>query len=360
MPTLTKMPANDSPRLKLAVIGAGMASAPHWRSLTDLRDEIELSWVAALTPRRLQGLQLPDGARTTTRLDDIFEDRSTRAVLLLTPPHTHLELAQRAARAGQHVLLEKPVEIGLARALALVESFDSAGLTLAVVLQHRLREGALRLAELVRSGALGALVSAAAFVRWWRPQSYYDEAGRGTRARDGGGVLITQAIHTLDLFISLTGLPERVIGLAHTSSVHRMECEDTAAALLQFAGGASAVVQATTAAYPGFAERIELNGTKGSATYESGELKAQLTSGEIIQAGARQATGGGADPMAFDHAPHRAVLQDFLHAVHSGSTPMLSGRSALAVQRVIEAIIDSAQRGVAVTIVAAHPDKGAP
>ena len=132
-------------------------------------------------------MPLPDGTRTTTRLDDIFEDRSTQAVLLLTPPHTHLELAQRAARVGQHVLLEKPLEIDLARGLALVESFDSAGLTLAVVLQHRLREGALRLAELVRSGALGPLVSAAAFVRWWRPQSYYDEPGRGTRARDGGG-----------------------------------------------------------------------------------------------------------------------------------------------------------------------------
>jgi UDP-N-acetyl-2-amino-2-deoxyglucuronate dehydrogenase len=348
------MSATATPRLRLAVIGAGMASAPHWRSLADLRDEVELRWVGALTPRRLQGLQLPDGARTTTRLDDIFEDRSTTAVLLLTPPHTHLELAQRAARSGKHVLMEKPLEIDLARALALVETFDKAGLTLAVVLQHRLREGALRLAELVRSGALGPLVSAAAFARWWRPQSYYDEPGRGTRARDGGGVLITQAIHTLDLFLSLTGLPERVYGLAHTSSVHRMECEDTAAALLQFAGGASAVVQATTAAYPGYAERIELNGTLGTATYESGELRAQLASGEVIQAGARQATGGGADPMAFDHAPHRAVLQDFVHAVRNGSTPMTSGRSAVAVQRVIEAIIDSARRGVAVTIDAAR------
>ena len=173
---------------------------------------------------------------------------------------------------------------------------------------------------------------------------------RGTLDRDGGGVLITQAIHTLDLFLSLTGLPERVIGLAHTSPVHRMECEDTAAALLQFAGGATAVVQATTAAYPGYAERIELNGTLGTATYESGELKAQLISGEVIQTGARQATGGGADPMAFDHAPHRAVLQDFVNAVCRGSVPATSGRSALAVQRVIEALLESAQRGIAVTI----------
>jgi UDP-N-acetyl-2-amino-2-deoxyglucuronate dehydrogenase len=344
------MHSTHTPRLRLAVIGAGMASAPHWRSLADLRDEIELRWVGALTQRRLQGLQLPHGARSTSRLDDIFEDRSTQAVLLLTPPHTHLELARRAARSGKHVLMEKPLEIDLARALTLVETFDKAGLTLAVVLQHRLREGALRLTALAHSGALGPLVSAAAFVRWWRPQSYYDAPGRGTLARDGGGVLITQAIHTLDLFLTLTGLPERVFGLAHTSSVHRMECEDTAAALLQFPGGASAVVQATTAAYPGYAERIELNGALGTATYESGELKAQLISGETIQAGARQATGGGADPMAFDHAPHRAVLQDFVRTIHSGSASATSGRSALLAQRVIEAIMASARSGGAVSI----------
>ena len=214
-------------------------------------------------------------------------------MLLLTPPHTHLELAQCAAHAGQHVPLEKPLAIALKRASTLVETFEAARLGFAAVLQHRLREGALRLAERVRSGALRPLVSAAALVRGWRPQGYYDEPGRGPRNRGGGGVLITQAIHTLDLFLSLTGLPERVI-VAHTSRVHRMACEDTAAALRQFARGPRAVVQATTAAYPGFAERIELNGTTGTATYEAGELRSPLASGKVIQAVARQATGGGA------------------------------------------------------------------
>ena len=121
-----------------------------------------------------------------------------------------------------------------------------------------------------------------------------------------------------------------------------MECEDTAAALLQFAGGASAVVQATTAAYPGFAERIELNGALGTATYESGELKAQLASGEVIQAGARQATGGGADPMAFDHSAHQSLLHDFVRSIREAREPAVSGRSALAVQRLIDTLMLSA------------------
>lgn len=128
------------------------------------------------------------------------------------------------------------------------------------------------LRRLLLEGALGALVSAAAQVRWWRPQSYYDEPGRGTLARDGGGVLMTQAIHTLDLLLSLTGLPERVSGAAYTSAAHRMECEDTAAALLHLTGGAVATLPATTAAWPGHAECVEINGTLGTATLQAEAL----------------------------------------------------------------------------------------
>jgi UDP-N-acetyl-2-amino-2-deoxyglucuronate dehydrogenase len=345
-------------RLRLAVIGVGLGSAPHFRSLADLHDEVEVAWVGARSLQRLQALKLPAGARSTTRLDDIFEDPRVQAVLLLTPPNTHLELARRAAAAGQHVLVEKPLEIDLQRAEALVQACERAHVHLAVMLQQRLREAAVRLSALLQSGALGTLISAAAFVRWWRPQSYYDEPGRGTLARDGGGVLMTQAIHTLDLLLSLTGLPERVTGLAGTSALHRMECEDCAAALLQFGGGVTAVVQATTAAYPGYAERIELNCTQGTATLESGELQVQFSHGESLQVGAHAASGGGADPMAFDHAPHRAVLQDFVRAVQAGHAPAITGRSALAVQRVIEAIMDSSRSGASVAL--GNPTPSAP
>jgi UDP-N-acetyl-2-amino-2-deoxyglucuronate dehydrogenase len=341
---------HSKPRPRIALVGLGMASGPHASSLVDLQHRVEVAAAFSPTAARRAAFAARFPFPVTGDLDAIVDDRTITAAIVLAPPAAHRPLVERLAAAGKHVLLEKPLAATLADAEAVVAACRRAGVLLAVVFQHRYRPAAVALAERVHTGALGALASASASVRWWRPQSYYDEPGRGTLARDGGGVLITQAIHTLDLLISLTGLPCRVTGLAHTSSAHRMECEDTAAALLQFAGGASAVVQATTAAYPGFAERIELNGTLGTATYEAGELKAQLASGEIIQAGARQATGGGADPMAFDHAPHRAVLQDFVHAVRTGSTPMLSGRSAVAVQRLIEAIIDSARRGVAVSI----------
>lgn len=339
--------------LRLAVIGAGMASAPHFRSLADLAAQVAVAWVVGRDLQRLQAAALPPQARLTTRLEDALDDPGVQAVLVLTPPNAHLDVARQAAQAGKHVLVEKPLEVDLARATALVEACEAAGVQLGVMLQHRQRPGATALAELLRTRRLGPLVSVSASVRWWRPQSYYDVPGRGSLARDGGGVLITQAIHTLDSLFSLTGVPERVTALARTSAVHRMEGEDTVAALLQFAGGAVGVVQATTAAYPGFAERIELNGTLGTATLESGVLKAQFSDGTSAVAGATQGSGGGADPMAFDHAAHRDVLQDFIHAVQQGRAPAVSGRSALAVQRVIEAMMASSHTGHSVTLDAA-------
>ena len=343
-------PGKASGRLRLAVIGAGLGSGPHFKSLHDLASEAEVAWVHARDATRLATAQLPHGAHKTTRLENILEDASVQAVLVLTPPNTHLALVQRLARAGKHVLVEKPLEIDLARAQSLVQVCDSQGVMLAVMLQHRLRPVATRLRALLKTGELGQLVSASASVRWWRTQSYYDEAGRGTLARDGGGVLITQAIHTLDLLLSYTGLPTRVMGLANTSPVHTMEAEDCACALLHYANGAMATLQATTAAYPGFPERLELNGTLGSASLEAGVLQVAFMNGQTLSVGSQQDSGGGTDPMAFDHAAHRAVLQDFLDAVRQGREPAVTGRSALAAQQVIEAIMTSSRSGCPVTL----------
>jgi len=334
-----------APAFDVAVVGAGMGSAPHLRSLQDLRATYPLTWVCARDAQRLAAVPLPDGVRRTTRLDDILQDPRVRAVLVLTPPAAHLDVVRLVAAAGKHVLVEKPLELDLARAQELVACCEAAGVQLAVMLQYRLREAATHLRQLLHSGMLGQLTSASASVRWWRPQSYYDVPGRGTRARDGGGVLMTQAIHTLDLLLDLIGSPQKVSGAVATSAVHQMECEDTASALLHYPGGAVAVLQATTAASPGYPERIEINMTGGTATLESGRLRLTTMDGRTETVGADSGTGGGADPMAFDHGPHRVVIQDFLEAVRDGRPPAVTGRSALAVQRVIEAIMASSAQG---------------
>ena len=340
--------------MKVAVIGAGFAAKPHILSLADLSAEAEFAWLYARTSERLAKARVdyavPAGTRITTRLEDILEDDSVKAALVLTPPNAHLSVVRQVAQAGKHVLLEKPLDLTLARAQEVVDVCEQHGVKLAVMFQHRLREPAVALRRMIHSGELGTLTSASASARWWRPQSYYDEPGRGTLARDGGGVLMTQAIHTLDLFLSFTGMPERVTGLVATSPVHRMETEDTAAALLQFKGGAIGVIEATTAACPGFAERIALNFTNGTATLEGGAVTGELLDGTKFEFGKAQSTGFGANIMAFDHAAHRTVIADFLEAVRTGREPSVSGRSALDAQRLIEAIVESSREQRALSL----------
>lgn len=337
--------------MRIALIGAGVAAPPHLRSLHELRARVQVAWVCGRDRARLAAQPgLPDGAATTDRLDEVLADTSVQAALVLTPAHTHAGLVERLAAAGKHVLVEKPLDADPDRAARMVATCAGHGVRLAVMLQHRMSPAARRLAALLADGELGQLLGASASVRWWRPQSYYDQPGRGTLARDGGGVLLTQAIHTLDLLLHLAGRPERVMGLATTSSVHRMETEDTAAAVLQWAGGAIGVLDATTAAWPGYPERITLNGSRGSATLEAGALRVLWPDREALSVGEVQASGSGANLMGFDHAGHRAVLEDFLDAVEQGREPLCSGASALHAQQLIAALLRASREGCPVRL----------
>lgn len=332
-------------RTRIAIIGLGMASAPHAKSLLDLRDRVEVA--AAFSPTEARRKEFADkhGLPVSGDLDAIFADVSIDALMILTPPNTHLDLVQRAARAGKHVLLEKPLEIGTARAEQMVVAMEAAGKKLGIVLQHRFRPVAIALAEMLRSGRLGELVSASARLHNWRPQSYYDQPGRGTKARDGGGVLLTQAIHTLDLMISITGVPVEAMAYAATSPVHRMETEDLAMGALKFTNGAIGTVSATTCAFPGFRDAVDVIGTKGMARLDGASLVANFHDGTELSVVDEAAGGAGADPMAFSHHHHRAVLANFLDAIETGSEPLVTGREALKVHRLIDALLRSAETG---------------
>jgi UDP-N-acetyl-2-amino-2-deoxyglucuronate dehydrogenase len=324
--------------IRVALVGLGMAVTPHAKSLADLRQRVEAAYAYSLSAARRAKFAGQFPVPLCDRLETILEDRSVGAVLILTPPNSHLELVRRCAAAGKHILLEKPLEISTARAEQLVRS--AAKVKLGVVLQHRFRPAAEKLGEILKAGRLGELVSASAMIPNWRPQSYYDQPGRGTRARDGGGVLLTQGIHTLDLFLSLAGKVSEVKSFTATSGVHRMETEDLAAAALRFENGALGVVHATTAAYPGFPERIELIGTRGTAILEGTALKAQFSDGDSFELKTESGSGGtGADPMAFPHDWHRSLLADFLDAIEHDREPRVNGEEALKVHRFIDALL---------------------
>lgn len=331
-------------KTKVALIGAGMAATPYFTSLQELASKAEVAWVVGLTAERIGAAarRLPGSPRTTTRLDDVLADAGVTAALVLTPPNTHLDIVSRLAAARKDVLLEKPLELDSVRAGQVVAACRAAGVRLGVMLQHRVRPAAVAMKALVASKALGEMTSASIDMRWWRPQSYFDQAGRGTRARDGGGVLLTQGIHTLDLFLHVVGAPAELVAFANTSAAHRMECEDVVAAALRHPNGATASMNATITAYPGFPERIEYCGTEGTATLAGGQLDVRYLDGRTETVGMAQMLGGGADPMAFSHHAHMAVIEDFLDAVVDKREPRITGASVLTVQRFIDALLRSA------------------
>jgi predicted dehydrogenase len=284
------------------------------------------------------------GFPVTTDVDAVIADPGIQAVLVLTPPAAHLDVAERCLRAGKHVLVEKPLELTVARGEQLVRIGRESGCRLGVVLQHRFRPASLRLRAAIDAGELGTITAAWMLVPWWRPQAYYDEPGRGTMARDGGGVLMTQAIHTLDLFRSLVGVQAVVAAQAVTTPAHRMETEDFASALVRLGDGAPGTIIATTAAYPGAPERIEITGTRGMASLVGGALRLSMIGGGEENIVAEGSTGSGASIMDFPHDAHRAVLADFLDAIEQDRDPVVTGEEALASQRLIAEILSVAGR----------------
>jgi len=341
----------NMPKHRIAIIGLGMAVTPHAKSLIDLKDRVEV--VAAFSPSETRRKSFAEKFpfRLVDNLDAILADKSIDCVEILTPPNTHLDLVGQCAAAGKHILLEKPLEITTERSLALVEAARNAGVTLGVMLQHRFRPAALKLREMLRAGELGKIVNCSTVIRLWRPQSYYDVEGRGTKARDGGGVLITQGIHTLDLMLSLAGPISEVRGYAMTSSVHRMETEDLVAAAVRFENGAIGTIDATTAAYPGFPERIEIIGEKATAALVGSDLLVAHHDGRATEMKTEYGAGGtGADPMAFPNEWHRAAIADFLDAIDHGREPMISGEEALKVHRLIDALLEAGATGRTVSV----------
>ncbi len=333
-----------------------MVSRTHLAALADLRDRVRL--VGVLSRRRDRADAFAKAAAAVLdhpvdvydHINAIAADPAVDFALILTPPDARIQAVQRLSAAGKHILMEKPVERSAAAAREIVDICAAADIRLGIVFQHRTRAASRELSRLVAEGSLGDLIIAEAHVPWWRDQAYYDEPGRGTYARDGGGVLISQAIHTLDLMLSLTGPVARVQAMAHTTGLHRMEAEDYVTAALLFANGAAGSIIASTASFPGGVETLSFQFTHAAVRLGGGLLCIDWHDGRQERFGVDAATGGGADPMGFTHEWHRDVIADFIDAITDKRDPLVTGRMALNVHLLIEAIIASSHDGRLVTL----------
>jgi predicted dehydrogenase len=330
--------------MRVALIGLGMVSRTYADAIRN-SGAVELTGVCARSEasrERFLSANADLGARAMT-VEEIAADPGIGFAILTTPPNARAEIVGRLAAAGKPILMEKPVERTLAGATRLVELCEGRGVPLGIVLQHRARPVVAELRRVMAD--LGPLVAAEVSVPWWRPQTYYDEPGRGTYARDGGGVLISQAIHTLDLTLTLTGPVVSVNAMVATTGFHRMEAEDFVCAGLRFATGAVGQLFATTASFPGRGETITLHFRRGSVRLEAGVLRIDRQDGTSETVGQAAASGAGADPMAFTSDWHRAVIEDFADTVATGRPPLVPGRAALEVHRLIAALERSGERG---------------
>ena len=339
-----------SKKIGVGVIGTGMAAKPHALALNDLTDIINVKAIYSRNKDKCYSFAKNYDFETANSIQQISENNNIDMVILITPPNQRLELVREFSKAGKHILMEKPIERSTTQAEEIVKICEKNNVMLGIVFQHRFRESSIKLKSLIDENALGSIYSVQVNIPWWRDQSYYDEPGRGTYERDGGGVLISQAIHTLDLMINLTGPVEEVQAIAKTTSFHKMESEDFVAAGLKFKNGAVGSLMASTSSYPGFPESIVLNCDKGSVKLESGTLKINWQNNKVDEFGETSGTGGSADPMAFPYDWHKSLIKDFALSITSNQSGFVSGRDALKVHKLIDGLILSSKNGNTVKI----------
>lgn len=338
-------------RFGIGIVGAGMAAKPHALAFEALRESVDVRGVYRRDAEKRRVFAADYGFPEAESLEALLADPAIDGLLILTPPNAREEIVVAAARAGKHILMEKPVERTTLVAERIVNFCEESGVKLGIVFQHRFREGSLALKRLLADDALGQIAAVQLVVPWWRPQEgYYDQPGRGTLERDGGGVLLSQAIHSLDLMLSLAGPVRQVQSVAGTTALHQMETEDFVAAGMRFANGALGGLIATTAHFPGDPEYLVLDCEHGSARLSGSELVVKWRNGTTESFGAETSTGGGADPMDFPFRWHQAVIADFVDAVRNNRDPISNGRTALEVHRLIDALLTSSASGKAISV----------
>lgn len=340
------------------IIGCGMISRFHARAIGDIRGAKLVACYDNI-PQAADKLAEETGCTAYHDLKDMLTDPAVDVVTIGTPSGAHMEPAIAAARAGKHVIVEKPLEVTLRRCDRIIEECEKAGVTLSTIFPSRFHDSSIELRKAMDQGRFGRLTVGDAIVKWYRPQSYYDSgAWRGTWALDGGGALMNQAIHSVDLLIWLMGPPVEVRARFGLLAHERIEVEDVAQATLEFENGAIGMIEASTAIYPGYLKHIEIHGSEGSAITEEEDIvkwdfaKKRKSDEKITAAMAGRKSGGGgaADPAAIGHHGHTRQFQDVLNAIKKGIKPLVDGPEGRRSVELILAIYKAAETGKAVKL----------
>jgi predicted dehydrogenase len=336
-----------------AIIGCGMIATTHARAIGEIRGA-KLVACHDRTFAKAQALGAATGARPYEHLPELLAAAAVQVVVVGTPSGAHLEPAVAAARAGKHVIVEKPLEITLKRCDAIISACCAAKVLLTTIFPSRFHAAAIELKRAIDAKRFGTLTLADAYVKWFRTQQYYDSGKwRGTWELDGGGALMNQGIHSADLLLWFMGPVSQVTAQTATLAHERIAVEDTLVATLRFANGALGVIEASTAAFPGSLKRIEISGSTGSAILEEETLKAwnfvkALKSDQdlLTRFTGNTRTGGGAsDPAAIGHLAHAKQFANMVAAIKKQREPAIAGAEGRKAVELILAIYKAAESG---------------
>jgi UDP-N-acetyl-2-amino-2-deoxyglucuronate dehydrogenase len=336
--------------MKFAVVGAGVIGATHARLITSLPEGSELVAVVDVEADRAEALAGKHGGEPMTDLAKACARPDIDAVSICLPSGLHADAAITALEAGKHVIVEKPIDVTLAAADRFIDAEQRTGLTVAVISQRRFQQAPAFVHQAVAEGRLGRITTGIAESAFWRSQEYYDSGGwRGTVDLDGGGALMNQGIHVVDLLLWMLGEPVEVQAYSDRLAHERIDVEDTVAATVRFRSGAIGSIVATTSAYPGRPVRLSVYGDQGSAVIEQDDLVAF----DVADGGSATGAHGGGDGQPAGEASvtqsvadaHLAQYVDFIEAVRDGRPPAITTLDARRALEVVLGVYESARTG---------------
>jgi UDP-N-acetyl-2-amino-2-deoxyglucuronate dehydrogenase len=333
--------------MKVGLLGGGNISDTHARAARAIPG-VEIAAIYGSNRDKAGRLAQAYGGAVYDDIERFLDHRPLDIVAIGSPSGLHADQAIAAIRRGIHVLSEKPLDVTTAKVDAVIAAADRGGVKVGVFFQDRLKPDIAAMKSMIVSGQLGKPIFAAGHVRWYRPPEYYTTSRwRGTRALDGGGALMNQAIHTVDVLQWLFGPVARVGGRTATL-LHSIQTEDTAAAVLEFESGALGIIEATTSSYPGYARRVDVSGSEGTLILEGDKLVATDLRARGTQAStvpAEPPPENAASATVSDSVPHQRIFEDFIRAIRENAVPVCDAREARPSVAIIEAIYRSAESG---------------
>ncbi|MBL8220816.1 MAG: Gfo/Idh/MocA family oxidoreductase [Bryobacterales bacterium] len=336
--------------MRVGIIGCGAISSKHIAAYKNIG--FQVTAVTDIDAKRGQEVADSCGARFIASYEDLCRDTEVDFIDVCTFPDFRLQPLKIAADAGKHVQVQKPIATNMQTALEMVQYTRKAGVVLNVVSQHRFDDSMRFLAKAIPGGRLGKILQADAYVKWYRSAEYYSRPIKGSWATEGGGALINQGIHQVDMLLFLIGKVREVFGYWQLGALHKIESEDVITAMLKYANGATGVIQAATAFWPGYPERIEIHGTKGTCVITGDKLTKWDVANDAGEPAPveSETMSGASDPMAIPLTPFERQFEDFADAIRNKRSPVTSGEDGYRALQLVTSIYQSCREGRPVSI----------